>query len=40
MLTDTVYFKAQWRSIFGKYGPHDGVFTLLDGTEVGHLVPG
>ena len=34
MLTDTVYFKAQWRSIFGKYGPEDGTFTRLDGTEV------
>ena len=34
VLTDAVYFKAQWRSIFGKYGPQDGPFTLLDGTEV------
>ena len=33
VLTDAVYFKAQWRSIFGKYGPEDGVFTRLDGTE-------
>lgn len=34
VLTDTVYFKAQWRSIFGKYGPEDGPFTRLDGTKV------
>lgn len=34
VLTDAVYFKAQWRSIFGKYGPEDGPFTRLDGTEV------
>ncbi|MEM7271975.1 MAG: serpin family protein [Actinomycetota bacterium] len=34
VLTDTVYFKAQWRSIFGKYGPLDGPFTRLDGTTV------
>ena len=34
VLTDTVYFKAQWRSIFGKYGPEDGRFTRLDGSEV------
>ena len=34
VLTDTVYFKAQWRSIFGKYGPEDGRFTRLDGSEL------
>ena len=34
VLTDAVYFKAQWQSIFGKYGPDDGPFTRLDGTEV------
>ncbi len=34
VLTDTVYFKAQWRTIFGKYGPIDGTFTRLDGTTV------
>ncbi|MCP4959391.1 MAG: serpin family protein [Actinomycetia bacterium] len=34
VLTDTVYFKAQWRSIFGKYGSEIGPFTRLDGTEV------
>lgn len=34
VLTDAVYFKAQWRSIFGKYGPENGPFTRLDGTSV------
>ncbi len=34
VVTDTVYFKAQWRTIFGKYGPLDGIFTRLDGTTV------
>jgi serpin B len=34
VLTDTVYFKAQWRTIFGKYGPVDAPFTRLDGTTV------
>lgn len=34
VLTDAVYFKAQWRSIFGKYGPEEGSFTRLDGTKV------
>jgi serpin B len=34
VLTDAVYFKAQWQTVFGKYGPEDGVFTRLDGTEV------
>lgn len=34
VLTDTVYFNAQWRSVFGKYGPEDGPFTRLDGSKV------
>lgn len=34
VLTDAVYFKAQWRSVFGKYGPETGPFTLLDGSTV------
>ncbi|MEM8925068.1 MAG: serpin family protein [Actinomycetota bacterium] len=34
VLTDTVYFKAQWAYTFGKYGPEDGVFTRLDGSTV------
>ncbi len=34
VLTDKVYFKAQWRTIFGKYGPLDAPFTRLDGTTV------
>jgi serpin B len=34
VLTDAVYFKAQWRQVFGKYGPEDGPFTLLDGSTV------
>ncbi len=34
VLTDTVYFAADWARPFGKYGPVDGTFTALDGTEV------
>jgi serpin B len=34
VLTDAVYFKAQWRTVFGKYGPTDGPFTRLDGSTV------
>lgn len=34
VLTDAVYFKAQWWDIFGKYGPIDGDFTRLDGSTV------
>lgn len=34
VLTDAVYFKAQWRTIFGKYGPIDGTFTRLDGSTL------
>jgi serpin B len=40
VLTDAVYFKAQWRTVFGKYGPSRGPFTKLDGTDIdiGYLV--
>jgi serpin B len=34
VLTDAVYFAADWAKPFGKYGPVDGTFTTLDGTEV------
>lgn len=34
VLTDTVYFAAEWQVPFGKYGPVDGVFTTADGTTV------
>ncbi|MEM9714347.1 MAG: serpin family protein, partial [Actinomycetota bacterium] len=34
VLTDAVYFRAEWRTIFGKYGPETGPFTRLDGSEV------
>jgi serpin B len=34
MLTDAVYFEADWARPFGKYGPVDGMFTTLDGTQV------
>ena len=34
VLTDTVYFKADWERPFGKYGPVDGTFTTLDGEQV------
>lgn len=34
VLTDTVYFAADWARPFGKYGPVPGTFTTLDGTEV------
>lgn len=34
VLTDAVYFAADWATAFGKYGPVDGTFTTLDGTEV------
>lgn len=33
VLTDALYFAADWERTFGKYGTTDGVFTLLDGTE-------
>lgn len=35
VLTDAVYFKARWARMFGKYGPVQGQFTLLDGSVVG-----
>lgn len=34
VLTDTLYFAADWAIPFGKYGPVDGTFTTLDGTQV------
>ncbi len=34
VLTDTIYFKADWQNIFGKYGPEPGSFTRLDGSMV------
>ncbi len=33
VLTDAVYFKAQWKLIFLKYGTVDAAFTNLDGSE-------
>ena len=32
VLTDAIYFKAQWQTIFGKYGVVAGDFTKLDGS--------
>jgi len=32
VLTDAVYFEAEWQNPFGKYGPVSGEFTLLDGS--------
>ena len=34
VLTDAVYYEAQWQTTFGKYGPVDGEFSLLDGSTV------
>jgi serpin B len=34
VLTDAVYLKAAWQTPFGKYGPVEGEFTLLDGSVV------
>jgi serpin B len=34
VLTDALYFAADWERPFGKYGPQEGVFTTLDGTEL------
>lgn len=34
VLTDTLYFKARWQNVFGKYGIESGPFTLLDGSTV------
>ncbi len=33
VLTDAVYFKAQWKLIFLKYGTVDDTFTNIDGSE-------
>ena len=35
VLTDAIYFKAQWQTVFGKYPNVTDVFTLLDGSTVG-----
>jgi serpin B len=32
VLTDTIYFEADWATPFGKYGPVAGGFTRLDGS--------
>lgn len=32
VLTDAVYFKARWQTVFGKYGEVSGTFTRLDGS--------
>lgn len=34
VLTDAVYFAADWARPFGKYGTIDGTFTKVDGTEL------
>ena len=34
VLTDAVYFKAQWQTVFGKYQNVEDAFTLLDGSSV------
>lgn len=34
MLTDTVYFAADWQTPFGKYDPHQGTFSALDGDAI------
>ena len=34
VLTDTLYFNADWERPFGKYDPVDGTFTTLDGQRV------
>ncbi len=34
ILTDAIYFEAQWQTVFGKYGPESGPFTRLDGSTV------
>lgn len=33
VLTDAVYFKAQWHQVFGKYGEVETTFTRLDGSS-------
>jgi serpin B len=32
VLTDAVYFKARWQTVFGKYGTVADIFTRLDGS--------
>lgn len=32
ILTDAIYFKAQWETVFGKYSNVEDVFTRLDGS--------
>lgn len=34
VLTDAIYFKAQWRKVFGPPGPDEEPFVRLDGTTV------
>ncbi len=34
VLTDAIYFKAQWQQVFGKYGESTQPFTLLDGSGI------
>jgi serpin B len=34
VLTNAIYFKADWKSKFSKDATHDGSFTLLNGTQV------
>lgn len=34
VLTDAIYFKARWATVFGKYSNVEDVFTRLDGTTV------
>lgn len=34
VLTDAVYFKARWQTVFGKYPNVKDVFTLLDGSSL------
>ncbi|MEZ5226388.1 MAG: serpin family protein [Acidimicrobiales bacterium] len=33
VLTDALYFKAQWQTVFGKYGTIDRDFTNIDGSS-------
>jgi serpin B len=34
VLTDAIYFKAQWETVFGKYANVEDAFTRLDGSTV------
>jgi serpin B len=34
VLTDALYFKARWQTVFGKYGTETAPFTRLDGSTV------